>query len=139
MKRSAGFSVVVLIAALLIVILWSSLSGSKPKEPGVTAVDGEMRSFLFAVESYQIMFNGPPLGTVSNVMQSLLGENRRKVQFLSLSAGSINAKGEFVDPWKTPYQIEINSNVSIRSAGPNRLFGDKDDVVQQSAIRQPPP
>lgn len=137
MKRLAEFSVVAFIAALLLVIFWSSLSHTKPKEPGIKAVGSEMSSFLRAIESYQMVFDSPPVGTVSNVMRSLFGDNQRRMQFLSLNARSINPKGEFVDSWGNPYQIGISSsNVSIQSAGPNCLFGDKDDIVQQVAIGQ---
>ncbi|HEX5221276.1 MAG TPA: hypothetical protein VFZ59_17060 [Verrucomicrobiae bacterium] len=130
MKCSAGFLVVAFVAALLIVIFAVVPFAQQTKEPGITAVDREMSSFLRALESYQIVFDGPPLGTVSNVRQSLLGRNPRKMQFLSLTARSINANGEFVDVWGNPYQIGISrSNVSIQSAGPNGRFGDKDDIV----------
>ena len=40
-----------------------------------------------------------------------------------------------VDPWETPYQIEFvqHSDFIIRSAGPNQMFGDTDDVIFNSA------
>jgi len=41
---------------------------------------------------------------------------------------------EDLDPWGTPYQIEIfgQTNFIICSAGKNMNFGDKDDIVFNS-------
>jgi len=45
-----------------------------------------------------------------------------------------NVQGEFSDLWKTPYQIEIlaQTNFLVHSAGPNKKFGDKDDIIFNS-------
>jgi len=39
-----------------------------------------------------------------------------------------------VDPWKTPYQIDFlqPTNFIISSAGKNKIFGDKDDIILNS-------
>ena len=46
-----------------------------------------------------------------------------------------NAQGELFDLWKTPYQIEIleQTNFIVRSAGPNKKFGDADDIIFNSS------
>ena len=46
-----------------------------------------------------------------------------------------NASGEMIDIWQTPYRIELvgRTNFVISSAGKNRKFGDKDDIVFNSA------
>jgi hypothetical protein len=45
-----------------------------------------------------------------------------------------NAQGQILDLWKIPYQIEIvaRTNFIIRSAGPDKVFGDRDDIVFNS-------
>jgi len=45
-----------------------------------------------------------------------------------------NEQGELLDPWQTPYQIEIlaQTNFVVRSAGPNKNFGDVDDIIFNS-------
>ena len=39
------------------------------------------------------------------------------------------------DPWETPYQIQFfqQTNYIIRSAGKDKIFGDKDDIIFNSA------
>jgi hypothetical protein len=45
-----------------------------------------------------------------------------------------NAAGEVIDIWQTPYRIALvrRTNFIISSAGPNRKFGDKDDIIFNS-------
>jgi hypothetical protein len=45
-----------------------------------------------------------------------------------------NSQGQVLDCWETPYQIEILSrtNFVVRSAGPNKKFGDADDIIFNS-------
>jgi len=45
-----------------------------------------------------------------------------------------NHSGAVIDIWQTPYKIELvqRTNFIIHSAGPNRKFGDKDDIIFNS-------
>ena len=47
---------------------------------------------------------------------------------------STNVAGELVDIWQTPYQIELvgRTNFVVRSAGKDKKFGTKDDIVFNS-------
>ena len=67
--------------------------------------------------------------------------NSFSASFLNFTNGAIrlnmnttNSKGELLDVWGAPYRIEITvqTNYVIRSAGKNRTFGDKDDIVFDS-------
>ena len=62
-----------------------------------------------------------------SIAQAVLGTN-------SFHPSRLNSKGELLDYWKTPFQIEIaaQTNFIIRSAGPNRTAGDGDDIVFNS-------
>jgi hypothetical protein len=46
-----------------------------------------------------------------------------------------NEQGNLLDLWRTPYQIKIlaQTNFIISSAGPNKFFGDDDDIIFNSA------
>jgi hypothetical protein len=89
----------------------------------------EMTMFLAAAENYQRVYGCYPSGSASNVVRLLLGDNPQKLRFL---VAKPSARGELNDPWGTPYQIffEPTNHVSVRSAGKNRVFGDKDDLEQ---------
>ena len=45
-----------------------------------------------------------------------------------------NAMGEIIDIWQTPFQIKSveQTNLIICSAGPNKIFGDADDIIFNS-------
>jgi hypothetical protein len=45
-----------------------------------------------------------------------------------------NGLGELIDIWQMPFQIKFagQTNIIIRSAGPNKKFGDKDDIIFNS-------
>jgi hypothetical protein len=45
-----------------------------------------------------------------------------------------NVLGEIIDIWQMPFQIKLagQTNFIIRSAGPNKKFGDADDIIFNS-------
>jgi hypothetical protein len=62
------------------------------------------------------------------IFSAVFADKRSSIWF------STNTAGELLDVWRTPYQIELTgqTNFVIRSAGPNRHFGDEDDIVFNS-------
>ena len=62
-----------------------------------------------------------------SIHQMTIGTNELKPQWT-------NSQGEIVDYWQTPFQIEImaQTNFIVRSAGPNKVFGDADDIIFNS-------
>ncbi len=75
--------------------------------------------------------------------QRVRGENvvrckvQMKIHFLYVGT-PLERDGQFRDPWETPYRItfESTNRITIRSAGENRLFGDKDDLELSEADGQ---
>jgi hypothetical protein len=49
-------------------------------------------------------------------------------------ANRTNTFGETIDSWQTPFQIKFSeqTNFIICSAGPNKIFGDADDIIFNS-------
>ena len=93
-----------------------------------------MSNFNAAIVQYHNEYGSYPIGYQAEIIRCLLGDNSRKIQFLSLNANELNPDGDFVDPWQTPYQIKMleGTNLVISSAGPNKEFGDKDDIIFNS-------
>jgi type II secretory pathway pseudopilin PulG len=79
-----------------------------------------------------------PRGTVAEICALLRGEavngqNPRKLDYVEAGAHEMNASGEFVDPWGTPYRIVIKSTALVYSCGPNRVDeqGGGDDIARE--------
>jgi len=85
-----------------------------------------------AVRQYGEMFGGNPVGTNPAITSQLSGENPKHINFIQAQPGStINASGELVDAWGTPYffhQIS-GSDMEIHSAGPDKIMWTADDLV----------
>lgn len=71
------------------------------------------------------------LGLDQSIPAAFFGSTNRGIL---IHASKTNLNGELLDHWRTPYRIKVNiqTNYVIRSAGQNRKFGDKDDIVFDS-------
>jgi len=85
-----------------------------------------------AVRQFGQMFGGDPVGTNPEITRQLLGDNPRHINFIDPSAGMrVDANGELVDAWGTPYffhQIS-GSDMEIHSAGPDKIMWTADDLI----------
>jgi hypothetical protein len=96
--------------------------------PAETAIENMSR----AIQQYGQMFGGNPVGTNPEFARELGGDNPKHINFISVDSGMrLDADGELVDPWGTPYffhQIS-GSDTEVRSAGPDRVMYTSDDIV----------
>ena len=72
-----------------------------------------------------------PVGSNAEIMQALMGGNSAGARLGPSSEQSLNAEGELVDRWGTPYFFHqlSKSSMEIRSAGPDRRMWTADDLV----------
>jgi len=110
-------------------------AGELNPDPGpLTQVGPEtaLQNVQRAVRQYGEMFGGNPVGTNPEITSQLSGDNPKHINFVSPQPGtSINANGELVDAWGTPYffhQIS-GSEMEIHSAGPDKIMWTSDDLV----------
>lgn len=95
---------------------------------------GALAALKCSLEDYRSDYGRYPLGNNAAIYKALKGENPKKIEFLRLRPGALNAQGQIVDSWGTPYRIEIPEKGSprISSAGKNRRFEpdskDSDDI-----------
>ena len=78
------------------------------------------------------MFGGNPVGVNSEITSALNGNNPKKINFIDPQAGMrINANGELVDAWGTPFFFHqlSGTDMEIRSAGPDKKMWTIDDLV----------
>jgi hypothetical protein len=87
-----------------------------------------------ACRAYQTEYGLPPAGDNATIAKALRGANPRGIMFYEFASRDINSNGEAIDAWGTPYKLELQnaSPPSIRSAGPNCVFGDSDDLSSPS-------
>jgi hypothetical protein len=85
-----------------------------------------------AIRNYGSRFGGNPVGTNPEITRALTGENPKQVNFLNADDGlRVNADGELVDPWGTPYFFHqlSGAETEIHSAGPDKKMWTADDLV----------
>jgi hypothetical protein len=83
------------------------------------------------IRSYAAAFGENPVGTNPEITRALSGENPKQINFLKPDGNRVNAKGELIDTWGTPYffhQIS-GTEMEIRSAGPDKKMWTADDLV----------
>lgn len=94
----------------------------------VTALEN-MRTMI---RQYTLRFGGNPVGDNSEITAALNGKNPKQVMFLNPDDGArINAKGQLVDNWDSPYFFHqlSRTEMEIQSAGPDRRMWTADDLV----------
>lgn len=126
MKGRIVFNVLVVSAfALTAFILLQFSTRNGPNRFGRVRI--EMAQLAAAIAQYRAEFGDSLPEKNSDLMNILSGENQKKLQFFSVQAERIDSQGNFVDPWKTPYEIKIfhQTYFAIRSAGPNRTSATK--------------
>ena len=98
--------------------------------PPATVLQNMHRVF----HQYGTMFGGNPVGNNSEITAALTGQNPKQINFISSEAGLlVNAAGELVDPWGTPYFFHQLSGavMEIHSAGPDRILWTSDDLISK--------
>jgi len=83
------------------------------------------------IRQFASTFGDNPVGTNPEITQALQGANPKQLNFLKTDGNRVNATGELVDPWGTPYFFHQLSatEMEIRSAGPDRTMYTADDLL----------
>ena len=98
------------------------------------APDVVLDNMRHAIRDYGAMFGGNPVGVNAEITSQLSGKNPKQVNFIRPEAGMrINAQGELVDPWGTPYFFHqlSGTEMEIHSAGPDKKMWTADDLVTE--------
>ena len=91
----------------------------------------ELEKVHHMIDSYHTLMGQNPVGTNAEIMKALMGGNPHQAMLGPPPGQSLNANGELVDPWGTPYFFHQLSgdDMEIHSAGPDRIMGTADDLV----------
>jgi hypothetical protein len=91
-----------------------------------------LSNMRIAIQNYGSRFGGNPVGTNPEITKALNGDNPKQVKFITEESGlRINARGELVDYWGTPFFFHqlSGTEMEIRSAGPDRVMWTSDDLA----------
>lgn len=61
-----------------------------------------------ALEAYRSVLGNYPGATAAQILTALRGENVSSNVFLTITPHRVNAAGEYIDPWQTPYRITFD-------------------------------
>ena len=78
---------------------------------------------LAAVTAYHKDYGTMPSGDSLEILLSLHGNNTRKIVFIEFYGKQIYGQGSFLDPWKSPYRIDVSDpkNPKVWSLGKNKI------------------
>ena len=131
MRIRPGFILGLLVIFVLLPWLAGMLlpAGSYRTKAMLIKTRSDERAMAFLLEE-----RAGKMGAVANInnqfiLDSLFATNQYQAWFTT------NAAGEVLDIWHTPFQIELvgRTNFAVRSAGKDKIFGDADDIIFNSA------
>jgi hypothetical protein len=130
---------VLLITGLIIISFWIHAYYFSPRiayrgPSRMHITEARARKLSQALEAFKNDFDNYPTGDNATISKQLLKGNPKGKVFLDTDRRSLfamNEKSEYVDAWGNPFQIEmlITNSLVLRSAGIDRVFGTKDDLV----------
>jgi type II secretory pathway pseudopilin PulG len=107
--------------------LWAAKTWTQRQlDRNVARFNAVADNLIVSLQQYREFFGSYPTGNNAAITKDLLGRGDKKVVILTARNHSeVNDKGEIVDPWGTPLQFYFSdTEVLIRSAGPNRIWED---------------
>lgn len=105
-------------------------------------VSNDLRILRDLFFHYQIAVKDPsgnPGGTHEEIVHALQGRNRARLAFVPTRHPALNAQGQLVDRWGTPYFFHALSStrMEIRSAGPDQKMFTPDDALLSPTAGDP--
>jgi hypothetical protein len=101
--------------------------------PPKTVVSARIHTVVWGCRLYHQEYGVLPATTTNSALSRILfGDNPRKISFIEVDRLGTNTAGEVIDTWNTPLRITFPTTNSVRveSAGEDRVFGTKDDIVE---------
>lgn len=102
----------------------------QPADPEAT-IEADKVSLM--LRDYRTLFQENPVGTNAEIMKSIMAGNPKQAVLGPPEGQKLNAKGELLDKWGTPYFFHQLSakQMEIHSAGPDKIMWNGDDIVVQ--------
>lgn len=125
--RRSGVGAVAVVAAVIVVLAVAGWFGWK--QWLLQRAKHDVSELVIALNAYAIKFGRPPAGTTAEICAQLAGQNPTHEPVVD--SYEMNAAGEFIDPWGTPYRLVSGPLIRAYSCGPNATDeqGGGDDIV----------
>ena len=109
----------------------SPLDAGNPGSPSNQTAQIDVGRVRHMIADYHTLMGENPVGTNAEIMKQMMGGNPRQATLGPPEGIPLNAQGELVDPWGTPYFFHQLSRdkMEVRSAGPDKMMWTADDVV----------
>lgn len=93
-------------AIMLVVLIGVPLLRLQAKRAATKAATAQL---LAGMKQFATEYGFLPTGTNAQIIATLRGGNPRRITFFECKLTSINALGEFLDEWGTPYRIDTTN------------------------------
>ncbi|MEA3186423.1 MAG: Type secretion system protein [Chthoniobacter sp.] len=82
----------------------------------------EVKLIYAAMEAYENQYHALPTGDTAAIIAKLSGTNARELKFLKPLPRSQDSQGHLLDPWGSPYRIDVSdpANPKVWSPGKNK-------------------
>ena len=111
----------------------------KRVDPKILKFNADADNLILGLQQYREFVGTFPTGNNTTVAKALLGRGDKKVLILAARKSDMNDKGEILDSWGTPLRFYFSdSEVMIRSAGPNRVWEDSNVATADDLYRTAP-
>jgi hypothetical protein len=128
MRRRAASKTPWLIAGIVVVLAIIVVAIAMQPWLRVRRARHDVKELVLALQAYAIEFREPLTGPTPVVCAALRGDNPRREAIVE--GYRLNADGEFLDPYGTPYRFQTDS-MRVHSCGPNKQdeAGAGDDIA----------
>ena len=115
----------------LVVSYASSTPSPRRASTAGPEVAADFDRIALMLRDYRSLTGENPVGTNAEIMRAIMGGNPQGAQLGPPAGQQLNASGELIDRWGTPYFFHQLSKdlMEIHSAGPDRRLGNDDDLV----------
>jgi hypothetical protein len=90
---------------------------------GEALAEVEVMWLIEGIKAYRDEYGAMPSGDNIAILASLRGNNLRKINFINLPEQMLDAQGHYLDPWGSPYRIDVSDpkNPKVWSLGKNKI------------------
>lgn len=92
---------------------------------------GQIARLSQVLREHLARYNEFPTGNNAEITRALMGKNPEAIKFIVPEELPVNAAGQLVDFWQTPYFFHqlAGQKIEVRSAGPDREMWTADDLT----------